>query len=319
MKPIIDMHTHTRISLCCTEQEATLQNYLDKAADVGIQVLGISDHCWDKAVSGWSIGYQKQDVEWVSRIREEFPVDTHGIKLYIGLESEYCGMSDTLGITAESAKSFDYVLIPHSHTHMKDFVMPYDPPYQRISKEIEERMRAAFPEVSDRQIEKWMSMNRIPDIEDMLGGKPAPDYRFLADFLCESFMGLLQNEEFLKVKDVVPTFIAHPFIPVGYSMEECQKTVALISDDKFREMFTRMAQLGIGYDLAVYAFRRNAPEECQMFRLLRIAKECGVKFTFGTDAHCMANLEASILSADVYEMGGLIPEDLHPMIRHYIK
>ena len=319
MNPIVDMHTHTRISLCCTDENATLQNYLDKAAEVGIRVLGISDHCWDKAVSGWSIGYQKQDVEWVKQIEAELPVDTHGIKLYIGLESEYCGMSDTLGITAESAKDFDYVLIPHSHTHMKDFVMPYDPPYQKISKQIEERMRAAFPEVSDRQIEKWMSMNRIPDIEDMLGGKPAPDYQFLADFLCDSFEGLLRNEEFLRVKDTVPTIIAHPFIAVGYSMQEWNQTLALISDERFIRMFTRMAELGVGYDLAVYACNRQDPEHCQISRIVKLAKECGVKFVFGTDAHAISNLETAALCTEVAALAGLTEEDMHPLLRPYIK
>ena len=319
MKPIVDMHTHTKISLCSSDENANAQNYLDKAAEVGIQVLGITDHCWDPAVPGATSFYQKQDIEWVQQIRKQLPVDTHGVKFYIGIESEYCGMSDTLGITAKGAKNFDYVLVPHSHTHMKNFVMPRDPIYTETAQKVEERMRAAFPEVSDRQIEKWMSMNRAADLEAIMGGKPEPDYQFLADFLCDSFVGLLNNEEFMRVSETVPTLVAHPFNAVGYNLEQKSNMLRLISDEKFKEMFTLMADKGIGYDISVTNVKIDDPENCQMLRIIKLAKECGVKFTFCTDTHSVAGLQHAARTTPIFELAGMTKEDLHPLIREYVK
>lgn len=320
MKPVIEMHTHTRISSCCHDDNACLATYIDKAAQIGVQVLGISDHCWDHPrMPGASPWYQKQDVAWVDQIRKELPIDTKGIKLFIGLESEYCGMSDTMGMSAEAAAGFDYVLIPHSHVHMKDFVMPRDPMYQTTAKEVEKRMRAAFPEVSDRQIEKWMNMNRAVDLEAVMGGKPEPDLGYVAEFMCQSFVGLLNNAQMQKIKDTVPTFVAHPFLAVGYTREQNQQMIAMIPDERFQEMFTLMAQKGIGYDISVYNFRYEDVDNCQMCRIARIARDCGVKFTFGTDAHSVAGVGGAVRSAEIFNALPLTVDDLHPMIQNYVK
>ncbi|MBR5782735.1 MAG: hypothetical protein IKY33_00750 [Clostridia bacterium] len=319
MKPIVDMHTHTFISVCSHDETANVQNFIDKAAEVGIQVLGITNHCWDSRMPGASPWYAKQDIAWVKQIEKELPVDTKGIKLYIGIESEYCGMSDTLGISAEGAAQFDYVLIPHTHTHMKNFVMPRDPIYNQTAGVVEERMRAAFPEVSDRQIEKWMSMNRAADLEVIMGGKPEPDYPFLADFLCKSFVGLLNNEEFQKVLQTVPAIVAHPFNAVGYTLEQKGKMLELISDEKFIEMFTLMAEKGVGYDISVTNFKIEDPENCQMFRIIKLAKKCGVKFIFGTDTHSVAGLKNASRSTQIFELAGFDKEDLHPLCRDFVK
>lgn len=315
----VDMHTHTFISRCCHDETANAQSYLDKAAEVGIAVLGITDHCWDERIPIKSNDfYSMQTIPWVKQIEKELPVDTKGIKFYIGIESEYCGMSDTLGITAEGAAQFDYVLIPHTHTHMKDFVMPRDPIYQQTSAKIAERMRAAFPEVTDRQIEKWMMMNRKLDMETLIGEEPEPDYQYLADFMCDSFVGLLNNEEFQRVRNTVPTLVAHPFNAVGYSLAQKNKMLSLIPDEKFIEMFTLMAQKGIGYDISVNNFKLDDSENCQMFRIVRLAKGCGVKFMFGTDTHSVAGLSNAKRSAVIYDLAGFTPDDLHPLIRDYV-
>lgn len=319
LKPVVDMHTHTFISACSSDETANAQNFLDKAAEVGIQVLGITDHCWDAKMPGASGWYAKQDIAWVKQIEKQLPVDTHGIKFYIGIESEYCGMSDHLGISAEGAAQFDYVLIPHTHTHMKKFVMPYDPIYDETSAAMTRRLREAFPEVSDRQIEKWSNMNRVADMETIMGGKPEPDYQFLADFMCNSFVGLLNNEEFEKVRNTVPTLVAHPFNAVGYNLQEKNKMIRLISDEKFKEMFTLMAEKGIGFDVSVWNFNIEDPDNCQMFRIIKLAKECGVKFVFGTDTHSTAGLAGATRATAIYELAGFTKEDLHPLIRDFVK
>ena len=318
MKPIVDMHNHTFLSACCMEEAATAKTFIDKAAEVGIQVLGISNHCWDARMPGASPWYAPQTVEWCLKIRDEMPEDTKGVKVFLGVESEYKGMTDELGISAEGAAKFDYVLIPHTHTHMVNFVIPYDNAYQEALQIMQRRLREAFPEVSARQIEKWMMMARQPDVKKMLPEYPV-DHQFVADFMCKSFVGLLNNAELQKVKETVPTFVAHPFIACGYSWADSRKMVAMIPDEKFIEMFTLMAENGVGYDISIGNFDVDHPDTCQMHRIVRLAKQCGVKFLFGTDTHSIKGLERAVNSAKIFENIPLTLEDLHPMYRDYVK
>ena len=316
MKPIIDMHNHTFLSSCSSDETANAASFVDKAAEVGIQVLGISNHCWDNKMEGASPWYAPQDVEHCLKIKDEIPADTKGVKLFIGIESEYRGMCDKIGISAQNAVKFDYILVPHTHTHMLNYVISYGPYYQEALREIETRMRAAFPEVSDRQIEKWMSMARQPDIKKFSKGV---DIEFVSDFMCESFVGLLNNAELNKFKDKVPTFVAHPFIAGGYTVEQADQMVERIPDEKFTEMFTLMAEKGVGYDISVGNFVRNdGSERAQQYRMLGLAKACGVKFTFGTDAHSVAGLGNAVKCAQIYKNGHLTPDDLHPLYRDYV-
>ena len=318
MKPIIDMHNHTFLSACCNEKEATAGAFIDKAAQVGIEVLGITNHCWDQKMPGSGAWYAPQTVEWCMKIYDELPEDTKGVKVFIGVESEYKGMTDEIGMSAEGAAKFDYVLIPHTHTHMTGFVIPYDRYLQEAIDIMERRLREAFPEVSDRQIEKWMSQARNPDVKKMVPELKV-DLEFGAKFMCDSFVSLLENEEFNKIKDTVPTFVAHPFVAGGYSWTDARKMLAMIPDEKFIEMFTLMAQKGVGYDISVNNFEIDHPETCQMHRIARLAKQCGVKFLFGTDTHHIEGLERADRSAKIFENLGMTKEDLHPFFRDFVK
>ena len=98
-----------------------------------------------------------------------------------------------------------------------------------------------------------------------------------------------------------------------------QKMLSMISDEKFKEMFTLMAEKGIGYDLSVWNFGLDDPENCQMFRIARIARDCGVKFLFGTDTHTVDGLKWAHRSTELFEKLPLTKEDLHPMYREYVK
>lgn len=65
------------------------------------------------------------------------------------------------------------------------------------------------------------------------------------------------------------------------SLMQCLK---LISDDTYRDLFTRAAKKGYGIELN---FSASHPEEImeQILRPYRIAMECGCKFYFGSDMH----------------------------------
>ena len=268
---------------------------------------------------GASPGYQVQTPEHVLKIRDMIPEDTKGVKILIGMESEYYGMHDQLGISAEGARAFDFVNVPFSHTHMRGKVIPFEQAYLDGIAEIERRMRNTFPEVSDRQIEKWMSLNRHADILAVLGYQPKPDLEHAKTWLVKNFLGLMNNAEFIKLCQTVPTFVAHPFSAGGYTGAEVRQIISEISDETFVRMFTLMAQRGAGYDARVNNFDTDHPDTCQFVRIARIARDCGVLFSFSTDAHSLSAFSKVTKSADVYDAIGLCKENLHPLIRNFVK
>ncbi len=58
-----------------------------------------------------------------------------------------------------------------------------------------------------------------------------------------------------------------------------------ISDETFRELFSSAAAKGLGIELNFDAFARTGADKESELRPYRIARECGCKFYFGSDAH----------------------------------
>ena len=67
-----------------------------------------------------------------------------------------------------------------------------------------------------------------------------------------------------------------------------------IPDETFRELFTTAAKKGLGIELNFGAFKYSGKEKESEYRPFRIAKECGCKFYFGSDAHHPRDLEPAI-------------------------
>lgn len=121
MKVTRDMHTHTNLS-ACADRTTTLALLAEAAAGLGIDTLGVANHLWDKNVPGASGWYAPQDVEHVLRLREELPT-IHAPRILVGCETEYTG-NGTLALSPENAGLFEYILVPFTHFHMKNFVIP---------------------------------------------------------------------------------------------------------------------------------------------------------------------------------------------------
>jgi histidinol phosphatase-like PHP family hydrolase len=118
-----DLHVHTYLSSCSSDEEALPEAMLARAASCGIRTVGFADHLWDAAVPGASSWYQPQDFPHISRIRQQLPDDTGGVRVLTGCETEYVG-GGCVGIAPTTAEMLDFVLVPHSHFHMEDFVRP---------------------------------------------------------------------------------------------------------------------------------------------------------------------------------------------------
>lgn len=117
-----DLHVHTILSSCCSDEMATPRNMIKRASELGIKVLGFANHLWDDRIEGASPWYAPQNFNHINKIREEIPQDTAGVRVLVGCETEYCGHGK-LAISREVAEQLDYVLVPISHFHMKGLVV----------------------------------------------------------------------------------------------------------------------------------------------------------------------------------------------------
>ncbi len=117
-----DVHVHTPLSSCSNDPEQTPANILQKAASLGISTVGFADHLWVSDIPGASKWYRPQDETHVLKIREQLPADTKSVRVLIGCESEFTG--EACGIDAKRAELFDFVLLPCTHFHMRNFVCP---------------------------------------------------------------------------------------------------------------------------------------------------------------------------------------------------
>ena len=86
---LVNYHTHTRR---CKHASGEDREYVEKAIESGLQILGFSDHCpWvfnDGFVSGMRLPVEEVDGYFYSleSLKKEYAKD---IKIYIGFESEY--------------------------------------------------------------------------------------------------------------------------------------------------------------------------------------------------------------------------------------
>jgi len=120
-----DLHIHTTLSACCTDQQCTPANIIDRAAGAGLKTIGFANHVWDSAVPGGGQWYRKQSLRHILQIRRQIPDDTRGLRVLVGCECEYCG-DGKVSITPASAEQLDYVLVPISHFHIEPMVKPAD-------------------------------------------------------------------------------------------------------------------------------------------------------------------------------------------------
>ena len=90
----------------------------------------------------------------------------------------------------------------------------------------------------------------------------------------------------------------------------CQ-VVKLITGPRLKELFTKAAELGLGIELNIDTLRfRSAEEEETVLAFYRLAKQCGCKFYFGTDAHGPDGLVGRKAAAEkIVELLELTEED----------
>lgn len=302
-----DVHVHNFLSSCCSDQTATVENYLQAASDIGLKLIGFANHTWDETIPGASNFYKKQCMAFEMQIKEQIPEDTKGLKVLVGAETEYCGMTDTLGMDKDAALQLDFVLIPHTHVHMRGFVMDTTDDVKRARAKLTE----IFGAIEGITPERAASLaGKLPEseLEPFMGGRKVDYNQYVADFMVNSFRGLMNNERLKTYSDLVPVSVAHPFSPVGdFGIRE--EMMKLISDNTFGELFQMAAARGIGLEMNGNS---GAPEYVRMYG---IAKECGVKFTLGSDTHSCAAFKNVFGSDKCTDALGLTMDDMMEFVR----
>ena len=79
--------------------------------------------------------------------------------------------------------------------------------------------------------------------------------------------------------------IAHLTCPLIYPSGDYLEVIDGISDSEYGNLFRKAAKKGVGIELNFRCLLRNKEELERELRPYRIAKECGCKFYFGSDAH----------------------------------
>ena len=120
--PSYDLHIHTNLS-SCAKPTAVAADYITRAKGMGLTAIAFTDHMWDSAVPGASNWYMPQNYAHICALKKELPPSDSSLKILFGCECE-CDKFGTVGISEEVAAQLDILLVPHSHTHMKDFTMP---------------------------------------------------------------------------------------------------------------------------------------------------------------------------------------------------
>ena len=302
MKAFCDVHLHNYLSNCSKDRAATAENMVWKAAELGLKKMGFANHIWDSRVEGASSWYHKQTLEFSMQIKNQIPADTRGVEVLVGAETEYCGRNRTLGMTAEGAKELDFLLIPHSHVHMVNFVMDDPAPMAEARQRLKGELMK-IPGMTQELADGWVDPLREPALRPFISGSMEEMPQYLADFLVESFDTLMEHPELHKILEVVPVSVAHPFQPVGYGGLQ-EAVLERIEDSTFRRIFGKAAALGVGLELNP---RCGDPA---LVRMNAIAKECGCKFTLGSDAHSPDGMPNILKTEDAMEALGLTNDDL---------
>lgn len=116
-----DLHIHSKLSSCSQHPEQTTENILAYAKKNGLTTICLTDHYWDERVEGPSDWYAPQNTP---HIKEALPLpQAEGIRFLFGCETDLRA-DMTVGISKERFEELDFVIIPTTHMHMKDFTVP---------------------------------------------------------------------------------------------------------------------------------------------------------------------------------------------------
>ncbi len=311
MKILHDIHTHNAFSACCGDKLASTDAFIAKEIELGNKIFGLSNHIWDENVKGASNWYSKQTIIKAEEAKASLAKAHSSLRCLFGAESEYFHCTDTLGMSLEGASRFDYMLIPHTHQHMRNYVMWDYPEIREAREKIAADIKQQCPYLDDDTVKIMSSSLKEAHLKKYVPEMVTDIGKYVTDAAVQSFNDLMANETFIKMCALLPTSVAHPFSLCGQTREMQCEYLKFISDETLLDCFGRAAKIGAHCEINIGAAGGNE----QLFRLFAAAKKAGCKFTFGTDSHSVAGLE-NIKSADEFaEKLGLTVDDIADYLR----
>ena len=115
-----DLHLHSSISSCSSDQRQSKERILEYAKSSGLSLICITDHFWDDGVPGASDWYKPQNLEHICEIKP-LP-QAEGVKFLFGCETDMDKFL-TVGIADKTFDEFDFIIIPTTHLHMTGFTI----------------------------------------------------------------------------------------------------------------------------------------------------------------------------------------------------
>lgn len=312
MKILHDIHTHNIFSNCCADHTASTSACLQKEAELGMKLFGLSNHVWDERVRGASYWYRNQTILRCEEAKETLRQNPYGIKALFGGETEYYACRDLLGMSPEGASHFDYILVPHTHIHMRNEVMAEYPEVTEARREIRAKLLQDLPFLSGDQADKMVNTLKEADLIPLVPELKTNVMQFVVSAMTDSFLALLENPEFRRIAGQLPVSIAHSFSPCGVPHAEKNSYLRLLDDSILKKCYSGAAALGVFIEINIGAVREVGTDlqDNEMIRLFRIAKDAGCKFTFGTDAHSVSGLGDILFASDIAELLQLTRADI---------
>ena len=130
-------------------------------------------------------------------------------------------------------------------------------------------------------------------------------------FMIDAFMDIVHSDVAKYV-----TAIPHPFMAVCCPYGN-RVLLTEISDDRFKYCFDAAAEKGIALELNPNTIAGKTEEEIRedpIFRMFRLGKECGCKFTLGSDGHTREALRTIEKTQDCTAYLGLTEEEAEEKI-----
>ncbi len=278
MKIDHDFHVHSYLSICSGGKGlgGEIEGYIENCKREGLKYLGMSDHFWDAGV-----GYDG--------IHDKSSQSTGVLPYYKTQNFEYiCQLKKDI----EAADKGDITIYFGAEGE-------YDP-YNRgiaITEEVAEQLD--FLTVPNSHTHMMMTR------EDERDGEK---HRL---FMLQALHDILDCPMSRYLYST-----AHPF------EANAEGVISRTSDDEFKRVWTKCAEKGVAFEINTgtykmisgIAFDRPEVFPEQYARMISIAKDCGCKFVFGSDAHRTNRHDGYAALCDrISDAFGITEKDIAPM------
>lgn len=115
-----DYHIHSFLSNCAHDPAQTPERILQYAKDAGLERICLTNHYWDSAVPGASKWYSTQNFDHIAQ--ERVLPQAEGIEFLFGCETDM-DLHFTVGVPRERYDDFDFIIVPTTHLHMRNFTI----------------------------------------------------------------------------------------------------------------------------------------------------------------------------------------------------